>query len=380
MDMKIGKIEAFTLRAKLAKTFRFSQWSYSHRETTLVAVETDHGWCGWGEAYGPSKPIAAAVEDFFAPLLAGRDPCDQEELWHLMFARSLDYGQKGVMLAAISAIDIALWDLKARAAGVPLYRLLGASETEAIPCYATGFYFADGSLEAQFEAEAERYLSLGFRAMKMKVGLGVERDAALVAYVRKSIGSEARLMIDANHAYNPVTAIALGRRIEQHAIHWFEEPVSPLDLDGYLEVKRALAIPIAGGECEYTRFGFDPLLRRRAVDYAQVEICACGGITEGIKIATLASLYDIHVTPHVWGTAIGQAAALHFYAARPRHPASLVPEEKFIECDQTENPLRADLSNTPIRFAAGQWYLPQRPGLGIEVNREALRRYQQGDQ
>jgi D-galactarolactone cycloisomerase len=160
-----------------------------------------------------------------------------------------------------------------------------------------------------------------------------------------------------------------------HDIFWFEEPVSPLDIDGYLAVKQQSPIPLAGGECEYTRFGFEPLLRRRAVDYAQPDVCSCGGISEALKIAALASVYNIHVTPHAWGSAIGQAAALHFYAARPRHPGSLTAEDKMIECDQTENPFRTEIVREPIRFEQGQWFLPTGPGLGVEIDRAALGRY-----
>jgi D-galactarolactone cycloisomerase len=270
--MRISKIEVFPMRAELKETFAFSQWSYSARETTLVAVETVDGLTGWGEGYGPARVVAPAIEHFLAPLVHGRDPRDVEELWRLMFVRGLDYGQKGVMLAGISAIDIALWDLKARAAGVPLYRLLGASETESIPCYATGFYFSDREpLETKFQREAERYLDMGFHAMKMKVGLGVDVDARLVETVRGVIGPGIRLMIDANHAYDPPAAIALGRKVEHHSISWFEEPVSPLDIDGYLEVKQRLAIPIAGGEAEYTRFGF-----RTPAAPPRARLCAAG--------------------------------------------------------------------------------------------------------
>src|SRR5262249_19797490 len=158
--------------------------------------------------------------------------------------------------------------------------------------------------------------------------------------------------------------------VEQHAIYWFEEPVSPLDLDGYAEVKRGIKIPLAGGEGEYTRFGFEPLLRRRILDYAQPDLCSCGGITEGMKIATLASLYNVHVTRHAGGSAVGQAAALHFYAARPRHPGTLTPEDKLIECDQSEYPFRSEIVKAPIRFGNGHWYLPQEPGLGVEIDEQ----------
>lgn len=374
--MKISRIRAYHLRAKLSRAFAYSQLRYAARESAVVSVETEDGLAGWGEAYGPASPAKAAIDDLFGPLIAGRDPRDHEDLWHAMFARSADHAQKGTLLAAISAIDIALWDLKAQAAGLPLYRLLGAAHTASIPCYATGFYFADDEpAERRFHKEAEQYLAQGFGAMKMKVGQQVESDAALVAMLRNIVGPGIRLMIDANHAYTPAEAIALGRRVERHGIYWFEEPVSPLDLRGYEDVKRALTIPIAGGECEHTRFGFEPLLRRRLVDFAQPDLCACGGITEGLKIAALASVYNVHLTPHVWGSAISQAAALHYYAARPRHPATTTQEDKLIECDQTEHPFRTSIAGRPLEFVNGRWLLPQSPGLGIEVNRAAVERF-----
>lgn len=370
--MKITAVDVYRLQAELREPFGFSQWTFRRRETTLAAVRTDQGLTGWGEAYGPPAPNAAALHEFLGPLVVGRDPRDTETLWHFLFARSVDYGQKGTMVAAISALDIAFWDLKAQAAGVPVYRLLGGAEVESIPCYATGFYFREGNLARKFAQEAEQYLADGFPAVKMKVGLGLERDAQLVAGVRRAIGPQAGLMIDANHAYTAVEAIALGRRVEAHNLRWFEEPVSPLDLRGYLEVKRRLQIPIAGGECEYTRFGFEPLLRHRAVDYAQPDLCACGGISEGMKIATLASIYGVHVTPHAWGSAVGLAAALHFYAALPGPPATLRPAEKLLEYDRTENPFRTQIVEEPVRFERGRLLVPQAPGLGVRVLEDRL--------
>lgn len=375
--MKITAIHSYRLRADLQEPFAYSQWEYKQRATSLVEIVTDEGISGWGESFGPAAPAACAVQEYFAPLILGRDPRDTEALWHSLYARSIDYGQKGVLLAAISALDIACWDIKAQAAGVPLYRLLGGEETRSIRCYATGFYFGGVEpLEQKFEREAERYLAQGFTAVKMKVGLSVERDVELVASVRASLGPKCRLMIDANHAYDPRTACALARRVERYDISWFEEPVSPLDIEGYLAVKRSTTIPIAGGECEYTRFGFEPLLRSRAVDFAQPDLCSCGGISEGLKIATLASIYNVHLTPHAWGSAIGQSAALHFYAARCRHPGSLTAEDKLIECDRTENPFRTEIVREPIGFDHGEWLLPSLPGLGVEIDRAGLARYQ----
>jgi len=379
--MKITSIRSYILQTKLKQPFRFSQWSYSARSATLVCIETECGLQGWGEAYGPPDVAKAAIDCFFAPLLLGRDPNDHEHLWHLMFARSLDYGQKGIMLAAISALDIAMWDLSAQSANMPLYRYLGGAEQQSIRCYATGFYFASDDMPgivSEFACEAERYQAMGFDAMKLKVGLGVRNDLRLIEAVRTSVSSETRVMIDANHAYDTTTAIDLCRRAAKYDLGWFEEPVSPLDPGAYAAVRLASEIPIAGGECEYTRFGFASLFRAGAVDYAQPDLCACGGITEAMKIATLASLYSVHVTPHAWGTAIGQAAALHFYAARVGNPATLVPETKLIECDLSENPLRNSIVADPICLSGGAWQIPQSPGLGITVLPKEFLRFQTG--
>ena len=374
--MKITEVRTYRLACELAEPFAFSQWTYTRRETMLVSVRTDDGITGWGEAYGPTALTESAVRDFLAPLVIGRDPRDTEALWRFLFTRGIDYGPKGVLVAGISALDIAFWDIKARTAGQPLYRALGGEPVEAIPCYATGFYFGgEQPLERKFQREAERHLATGFRAMKMKAGLGVEPDTRLVRAVRKAIGEDTLLMVDANHAYSPVEAVALGHRIAECDITWFEEPVSPLDIEGYREVKRSIPIPLAGGECEYTRFGFEPLLRARAIDYAQPDLCACGGISEGMKIATIASIHQVHVTPHAWGSAIGQAAALHFYAARPSHPGTLTAERKLIECDQTENPLRTAIVKNPVRLQDGQWWLPETPGLGLEIDMKEVERH-----
>ncbi|MDE0629208.1 MAG: mandelate racemase/muconate lactonizing enzyme family protein [Bryobacterales bacterium] len=371
--MRISRVDAFQLRAELERPFGFSQFQYFQREAMLVRLSTDDGRQGWGEAYGPAGVTALIIRRFLGPLVLGMDPRAVESIWELLYARSLDYGQKGVMLAAISALDIACWDLKAQDAGLPLYRALGGAAVDSIECYWTGFYFGgDEPLERRWEREARACLDAGFRALKMKVGQGIARDAELVGALRGYVGSGVKLSIDANHAYSPVEAVRLARAVEPHGIHWFEEPVSPLDPEAYLEVKSRTSIPLAGGECEYTRFGFDRWFRLRALDFAQPDICACGGITEGMKIAATGSLTGVHVTPHAWGSAVGQAAALHFYAARPRQPFTLTTEEKLIECDRTENPFRTEIVERPIRLDQGAWALPKAPGLGLRLRTEAF--------
>ena len=183
-------------------------------------------------------------------------------------------------------------------------------------------------------------------------------------------------MIDANHAYDAVAAIKLGRRIEELDIGWFEEPVPPEDLAGYREIKAALTIPIAGGECEFTRFGFREILATRAIDIVQPDTCAAGGLSECKKIADMAAAYGIRYVPHVWGTGIALAAALQLLAVSPPlTPPSLKPMEPILEFDRTEHPIRQSLLVDAIEHKNGAVAIPEGAGLGVEVNREALRQF-----
>jgi D-galactarolactone cycloisomerase len=203
----------------------------------------------------------------------------------------------------------------------------------------------------------------------------VEEDARNVRAVRDAIGPAVKLAVDANHAYDAMTAIRLGRLIERSDIAWFEEPVTPEDLEGYRQVKAALTIPVSGGEAEYTRFGFRELVARRCVDILQPDICACGGFTEALRIAALANAWGVTVYPHVWGSAVGFHASLQWAAALPPNPAALVPGELWFEFDRTPNPFRERLAAEPLKRAGDMIEVPQRPGLGLEVDRTALQRY-----
>ena len=199
-----------------------------------------------------------------APWLIGEDPLRTDFLWQMVYARLRDHGQKGVVIEGLSGIDIALWDIKGKHFGVPVYQLLGGRFATAVQAYATGLYRRRSGDPLHYLAEeAAGYVAEGFKAVKLKVGFGVEEDAAVTRAVREAIGPGVALMVDANHAYDSVTAIRLGRMIEEHDIGWFEEPVPPEDVAGYRAVKAALSIPIAGGECEFTRFGFRELLVSR---------------------------------------------------------------------------------------------------------------------
>jgi D-galactarolactone cycloisomerase len=212
--------------------------------------------------------------------------------------------------------------------------------------------------------------------VKLKVGYGVEEDARVTRAVRDAIGPSLGLMIDANHAYDAVAAIRLGRRVEELEIGWFEEPVPPEDVAGHREVRTALSIPVASGECEFTRFGFRELITTRAVDIVQPDTCSAGGLSECKKIADMAAAYGLRYAPHVWGSGIAIAAALQLLAVLPSFtPPSLNPLDPMLEFDCTEHPIRQAILSSPIEPVAGMVTVPDGPGLGIEVDRSAIEHF-----
>lgn len=376
----IARVEAFVVSQKLRRSFHFSQWGYDRRAVCLVRVTTADGRHGWGEGYGPADVVCACVE-FFTPHLIGGDPLRTGALWQVMHARGADFARRGVLLAALSAIDVALWDLKGKMLGVPVHVLLGGRRRDAVSVYATGLYFDDApNLTERLAAEAVGYVEQGFRAVKMKVGLGVEADAANVRAVRSAIGARAKLMIDSNHAFSLREALDLVRRVEDCDIAWFEEPLSPDDYEGYRELRRRSPIPIAAGECEYGVAGFHQLFGAQAVDLAQPDICACGGFTEVQRIAALARAHHVALTPHCWGTGIGFAAGLHFLSTVDMLPGRLRMPEPFLEMDRTENALRDELTGPRFQPVEGRVVVPDAPGLGVEVDPGRLAEFRHGAQ
>ena len=374
--MKITAVRTHILEAALSQPFAYSRAWYDTRTAMVVEIETDDGLIGWGECYGPAR-ITAAVVQSIAPWLIGQDPLRTEFLWQMIYARLRDHGQKGVVIEGLSGIDIALWDIKGKHFGVAVHRLLGGPLRSEVEAYATGLYRRKSGDPLRYLAEeAAGYVAEGFKAVKLKVGFGVEEDAAVTRAVREAIGPDVALMVDANHAYDAVAAIRLGRMIEPHDIGWFEEPVPPEDVAGYRAVKAAISIPVAGGECEFTRFGFRDLLTSRAVDIIQPDTCAAGGLSECKKIADMAEAFGVRYNPHVWGTGIAIAASLQLLAVLPSHtPHSLAPVEPILEFDRTEHPIRQSLLVQPIEHIKGVVRVPDGPGLGIEVDRAALARF-----
>ena len=378
--MKITDVRVWSLVSELAQPFAFSQGWVRQRGATIVEVVTEDGLSGWGEALcqglQPPEIAAAIVRSALAPLVVGEDASRPEVLWHRMYNRTRDFGMKGAVVAAISAIDIAVWDVLGRALGRPVHALLGGAFRTRVQPYATGFYRIEGRGEKQRLAEEARlHYANGFRAMKVKLGFGIDDDLAVMRAIRDSLDAPVTLMIDTNHAYGVADAIRLGGALDDYRLRWYEEPVVQEDLAGYAEVRRAVGCAIAGGENEFTLFGFRALLEARAVDVVQPDVAAAGGFTACRHIATLAHAHGVAVNPHVWGSAIGQAASLQLIAALPVAHPSLFAAEPIFEYDQSAHPFRRELVLRPLEMRDGWLDVPDGPGLGIEVNRDVLDRF-----
>lgn len=377
--MKIASIEAYVVEQALETPFYFSQFEFQSRQICLVKVVAADGSYGWGEGYGPAAVVKAGVE-FLAPLVIDEDPLQVEAIWSKMHLRALDYARRGVLVAALSAIDIALWDLRGKLLGQPVSVLLGGRRREQVQVYATGMYFvATDDLTGKLVDEARLYASQGFRALKMKVGLGVDADVEHVRAVRRAIGADVQLMVDANHAYSLSEALSFARQIEELDISFFEEPLSPEDYEGYRELRQRISIPIAGGECEYLLAGFRHLLSRRCVDIAQPDICGAGGLTETKRIAALAYAFQTNVLPHSWGTGIAFAAGLHLVSTLDVVPGRLRMPEMMLEMDRSESALRENLTRPIFAIEDGRVAAPDAPGLGVDVDPEYLARYARAD-
>jgi D-galactarolactone cycloisomerase len=386
--MKIRSVSSYILRVPLGdKTFYSSQTAFPERNSYLVRVETDAGLVGWGEGgqYGPPEPVAACVDAVLAPRLIGRDPTEQVRLWEELYAFSRDFGQKGTYIEAISALDIAFWDIAGQAAGLPVWKLLGGRFRDRITAYATGCYYPEDfgdmpKLLRALEEEALSYAESGFELLKIKIGLlPLAHDIERIRIIRQAVGPGIGLLVDANHGYNAATAVRMGRLMEPFDIRFFEEPVPPEDRDGYRKVRAENPLPVAGGECEFTRYGFRDLIAGGCVDVVQPDLAVCGGFTAWTQILAFANAYGIATVPHVWGSGVAVAAALHAVATIPpfphtAHPTSLL-NRPVIEFDRKHNPLRDDLLEERFGLEGGSLAVPDRPGLGVTIRDDIVARY-----
>jgi D-galactarolactone cycloisomerase len=377
--MKITKVLAHVLEAPIKEPFAWSFNSTSKRLSCIVEIETDSGIVGWGECFGPAD-LNAAIVRAYAGYLVGQDPLKSEGLWQLLYEKFRDQGQKGLTVTALSGVDIALWDIKGKHFGAPVCQLMGGPLRTDVEAYATGTYrLQSGDPHDYVIKEVQGYRKEGFKGIKLKIGFDVYEDAELIRATRRAIGPDCKLMLDANHGYDTIEAIELGNLVADEDITWFEEPVIPEDLAAYREVRARQPIPVAGGECEFTRYGFREILTSGSIDILQPDTCAAGGLSECKKIADMAFTFGIRYVPHVWGSAIGLSAALHLLAVLPALPLRHKPREPLLEFDRSEHPFRQAVVKTPLEHVNGRVAIPTGPGLGIEVDRDALKKFAKKD-
>lgn len=335
--------------------------TYTHSGLGLVKIETDAGLTGIG--LGGSGPIERAVVQHLSNELIGEDPINVERLWHKMWIPKL-IGRRGLTTRAISAIDIGLWDIRAKAANLPLYKLLGGFR-DRVPTYIAGGYYEEGKGLKELAREMEVSVEMGARAIKMKVGaVPITEDVERVKTVRQAVGPNVKVMVDANCAYRYYQAIQLAKRIEEYDIFWFEEPVAPDDYDGHRKLAEATTIPIATGENEYTRYGFRDLIARNSAAILNADAKILGGVTEFMKVAALAQAHDLDIAPHG-----SQDIHVHLVAAISN---GLILEFYRDSVD----PMWGKIYRHTLRLNNdGTVSPPDVPGIGAEPNYENLAPY-----
>lgn len=368
--MKITDVRAITVSVPVERPTAISTRQLSAREYVLVSIDTDTGLQGTGYTYAGTvagRAVQNLAQDVLRPLLVGQDPQLIERLWAAMYQQVLLAGRRGAAVRAISAIDIGLWDLLGKAAGLPLYRLLGGGADE-VPAYASGGYYRPGDPLENIRAELSAYLTLGFDDFKIKVGgASFDVDVARVQAARETIGPGRRLALDANNAWRwPHEAVRFARAVEACDIWWLEEPLSPEDIAGHAEIARTLEMPVATGEIHATRWDFRALIEQRAADILQPDAGVAGGVSEWLRIANTAASFSLPVAPH-WH------ANLHAHLVAA--VSNSMPVEYFALEQDIYNFERLLTRPTRLRPERGRLSLADRPGIGIELDVEAVERW-----
>lgn len=356
--MKITDISLQEYRWPRAKPITNGKHTYTHVDYALVMIATDQGLTGIGLGHGGE--IERAVVKRLAPLLIGEDPINVERLWQKMWVPKL-IGRRGLTTRAISAIDIGLWDLRAKAANLPLYKMLGGYR-DSVPTYVAGGYYEEGKGLRELAQEMEQNVAMGARAIKMKIGgVPIAEDVERVRVVREAVGPDVKLLVDANCAYRYYEAIQIARRMEAYDIFWFEEPVAPDDYDGHRKLAQATAIPIATGENEYTRYGFRDLIRNECAAILNADAKVLGGVTEFMKVAALAQAHDLDIAPH-------GSQDVHV------HLVSAISNGLILEFYRdTVDPMWGRIYRETLSLNKdGTVSPPSAPGLGIDPDYDAL--------
>ena len=369
-DLPISAVRAIPLTAHMQEGTRTSQGVFGAVSMVLVEIRTADGITGYGEClarYGP-RAYAGFINEVLAPMLLGHSAFDIRRHWQHMRA-ALSGRAGGMLIEALAGVDIALWDTVGKALGQPVHRLLGGVGRTRVDCYASSINWA--SLE-KMEEQARQCMALGFQAVKVKLGTPVGRAIESAALVRQVVGPAIQLGADANWAYSLDEAVAVGHALGRLDYWFFEEPIVPEDIAGYAHLRRSVPVMLAAGESDTTVAHAAQLLKDRLVGIIQPDVARAGGISETRDIATLAQAFNVAYAPHVgWSGAVCAAASLQLAAAMPAFTS--------FECMFIANPLRDELTTVPVGAASslveGRLAVPQGPGLGVEINWDAVARY-----
>ncbi len=359
--MKITDVNMEIYRWKRTKPIRNGMYVYPTAGLNVVKIETDEGITGIGLAGGVqgAEEIGRGILEHLKQFAIGEDPFDNEKIWDAMWQPKL-IGRRGITTRVLSGIDIALWDIKGKVANRPVYKMLGGF-TNKVPVYIAGGYYEEGKGLKELAAEMEESVSMGARAIKMKIGgAPINEDVERVRVVRETVGPDVKVMVDANCAYRHYEAIEIARKMEKYDIFWFEEPVNPDDYEGHKLISQSTIIPIATGENEYTRYGFRDLIEKRCADIIQPDGLIMGGITEFMKVAALAQAHDLAIAPHG-----NQEVHVHLVSA--------IPNGLIVEYYRgSTDPMWGKMFKETLQVKDGHVSPPDRPGLGFTPNMQAL--------
>jgi L-alanine-DL-glutamate epimerase-like enolase superfamily enzyme len=372
--MKVTALDAYVLAAPLPQAVRTSTHTITRVSEVVVKLTTDAGLVGIGEGHGQDLRGLTEILNAVRPLVIGQDPFDTERIWQELFALSYSSvrgipafaRQQRPLITAISAIDIALWDLKGKAIGRPVYALLGGALRQRVPAYVTGFYYRDGERPDDLVREAAMYVEQGYRTLKVKVGgLTPEADAERVGVIRKAVGKGVALMLDANQGWNLSTAVRAATLCAPHDIFWLEDPMPWYDERRTLQrLKAEVGIPIAAGETEVSPFGLRAMVAEGLVDYLIIDSTWAGGLTTWRKAAVVAELYQVPMAAH-------HDPQIHVHAVAASPTGFIL--ESF--ADPTRDPLWFELFRERPAIVDGFMALPEAPGLGLELRPDTLEKY-----
>ncbi len=358
--MKISDMRVYAYERNHSRPISNGKYTYSKTQLIVCRLMTDEGIEGYGIVHD-SIPIVTTTLEMMRNLIIGQDPFNYERIWHSIYLPKV-FGRKGFETRAISAIDIALWDIMGKVASRPVRQLLGGYH-DSIPAYIAGGYYESGKGLEELQEEIRTNLSKGARAIKIKIGgVSIAEDLERIDAVKDVLPAGTKLLVDANNAYNRMDALKIGRELDRRDIFWFEEPLSPDDLDGCAELSRKLDTPIAIGENEYTRWGFKEIIDRNAAAIINADAAVLGGISEWKKVADYAMASHILVAPH-------GDQELHV------HLVSAVPNGLIAEYYDTNlNELLSLMYRTRMTLdEKGNIHAPDKPGLGVDLDYESLK-------